>query len=84
MTFNRCANLLASTCRMNRHRTPRRCSSSAVCSKRTTWRRVFNDINGHLANNGPTMREGTIVDVTLIAAPPSTKNREMERDPEMG
>lgn len=29
------------------------------------------------------MREGTIVDATLIAAPPSTKNRDKERDPEM-
>lgn len=29
------------------------------------------------------MLEGTIVDATLIAAPPSTKNRDKERDPEM-
>lgn len=29
------------------------------------------------------MREGTIVDATLIAAPPSTKNKYGERDPEM-
>ncbi len=29
------------------------------------------------------MREGTIVDATLIAAPPSTKNKDGERDPEM-
>lgn len=29
------------------------------------------------------MREGTIVDATLIAAPPSTKNRDKVRDPEM-
>jgi IS5 family transposase len=29
------------------------------------------------------MREGTIVDATLIAAPPSTKNRDQARDPEM-
>jgi IS5 family transposase len=26
---------------------------------------------------------GTIVDATLIAAPPSTKNQEKSRDPEM-
>ena len=26
---------------------------------------------------------GTIVDATLIAAPPSTKNRDEKRDPEM-
>src|SRR5881396_3628632 len=29
------------------------------------------------------MREGTIVDATIIAAPPSTKNDEKSRDPEM-
>jgi len=46
-------------------------------------RRIFDEIKGHLANKGLTMREGTIVDATLIAAPPSTKNRDKERDPEM-
>src|SRR5471030_1644951 len=46
-------------------------------------KRIFNEINGHLASKGLTMREGTIVDATLIAAPPSTKNRDGERDPEM-
>lgn len=29
------------------------------------------------------LKEGTIVDATLIAAPPSTKNREGKRDPDM-
>ena len=29
------------------------------------------------------LREGTILDTTLIAAPPSTKNRDRQRDPEM-
>jgi IS5 family transposase len=29
------------------------------------------------------MREGTIVDATLIAASPSTKNKDQKRDPEM-
>ena len=29
------------------------------------------------------MREGTIVDAMLIAAPPSTKNKDKKRDPEM-
>lgn len=46
-------------------------------------RRVFEEIKSHLASKGLTMREGTIVDATLIAAPPSTKNRDGERDPEM-
>ena len=29
------------------------------------------------------LREGTILDTTLIAAPPSTKNRDRQRDPQM-
>lgn len=46
-------------------------------------KRIFEEINAHLASKGLTMREGTIVDATLIAAPPSTKNRDGKRDPEM-
>ena len=46
-------------------------------------RRIFDTINCHLAERGLMMREGTIVDATLIAAPPSTKNQDKQRDPEM-
>lgn len=46
-------------------------------------RKIFDTINAHLAEKGLMMREGTIVDATLIAAPPSTKNRDQARDPEM-
>ena len=45
--------------------------------------RLFAEVNGLLAEKGLLLREGTTVDATLIAAPPSTKNREGERDPEM-
>ena len=44
---------------------------------------LFNAINADLAQRGLMMREGTLVDATLLAAPPSTKNREKQRDPEM-
>ena len=44
---------------------------------------IFETIKGHLAEQGLLMREGTIVDATLIAASPSTKNKAGERDPEM-
>jgi IS5 family transposase len=44
---------------------------------------IFNAINTDLAARGLMMREGTLVDATLIAAPPSTKNKERQRDPEM-
>jgi IS5 family transposase len=46
-------------------------------------RQIFDTINGHLAEKDLMMREGTIVDATLIAAPPSTKNKDGKRDPEM-
>lgn len=45
--------------------------------------RIFKEINVHLASKGLVMREGTIVDATLIAAPPSTKNKDGKRDEEM-
>jgi len=46
-------------------------------------RNIFDVINMHLAKKGLLMREGTIVDATLISAPSSTKNAEGTRDPEM-
>ncbi|KAF0178532.1 MAG: transposase IS4 family protein [Limisphaerales bacterium] len=52
--------------------------------KRTTCARVsFSAINADLTARGLLLREGTLVDATLIAAPPSTKNKEKKRDPEM-
>jgi IS5 family transposase len=45
--------------------------------------KLFEGINAHLAERGLLLREGTMVDATIIAAPPSTKNKEHERDPEM-
>jgi transposase, IS5 family len=46
-------------------------------------RGLFEAINADLAARGLLLREGTLVDATLIAAPPSTKNKERRRDPEM-
>lgn len=45
--------------------------------------RFFQVVNEMLTEKGLLMREGTIVDATIIAAPPSTKNRKHKRDPEM-
>lgn len=44
---------------------------------------IFTEINAHLAAKGLFLRQGTIVDATLIAAPPSTKNQEGKRDADM-
>ena len=41
------------------------------------------EINRHLATQGLRLREGTIVDASIIAAPSSTKNGAGERDPQM-
>ena len=44
---------------------------------------IFAAVAEHLAAKGELLRGGTIVDATLIAASPSTKNQEQRRDPEM-
>jgi len=44
---------------------------------------IFDAITAHLAEKGLFLREGTIIDATLIAAPPSTKNKGGKRDAEM-
>ena len=44
---------------------------------------IFTAINEHLASKGLLLKEGTVVDATIIAAPSSTKNRDGGRDPEM-
>jgi len=44
---------------------------------------VFEEVGAILAERGLLMRQGTIVDATIIAAPPSTKNKAQARDPEM-
>ena len=44
---------------------------------------LFAEIHLHLEDQGLRLREGTIVDATIIEAPSSTKNRTGQRDPEM-
>jgi transposase, IS5 family len=49
---------------------------------------LFDEIGAMLAERGLLMRQGTIpafarTDATIIAAPPSTKNKQKARDPEM-
>ena len=44
---------------------------------------LFEEINRHLESQGLRLREGTIVDASIIEAPSSTKNRAGKRDPEM-
>lgn len=44
---------------------------------------LFDKVQEHLEAKGLKLREGSIVDATIIAAPTSTKNERGERDPEM-
>ena len=44
---------------------------------------LFEAVSGHLEDKGALLRGGTIMDATLIAASPSTKNKSGKRDPEM-
>ena len=46
-------------------------------------KKIFERVNAHLARKGQSLRAGTIVDATIIAAPSSTKNQDGQRDPEM-
>lgn len=45
--------------------------------------RIFAEVGALLNERQLLMKEGTIVDATIIAAPSSTKNARKERDPEM-
>lgn len=44
---------------------------------------LFKEVNKHLEKNGLMLSEGSIVDASIISAPPSTKNESGKRDPEM-
>ena len=46
-------------------------------------RALFAEVSAMLEDRGLMMRQGTIVDATIIAAPPSIKNKQKARDPEM-
>ncbi len=46
-------------------------------------KKLFDAVNKHLQSEGLALREGSIVDATIISAPTSTKNKTGERDPAM-
>ena len=45
---------------------------------------MFEQVQEYLAEHGVRVRNGTIVDATILTAPSSRKNRAKARDPEMG
>jgi len=54
-----------------------------LLEKHDLGQQIFEVVKAHLKANGMAMKQGTIIDATLIAAPSSTKNKTNERDPEM-
>ena len=44
---------------------------------------IFSRVNAYLTRKGLMLKRGSIVDATIINAPPSTKNQDKARDPEM-
>jgi transposase, IS5 family len=45
--------------------------------------KLLEAVNTYLSGKGLLLRQGTIVDATIIQAPSSTKNRDKQRDPDM-
>jgi IS5 family transposase len=54
-----------------------------LLEKHNLGQQIIEVVKTHLNANGMAMKQGTIVDATLFAAPSSTKNVKKERDPEM-
>jgi len=54
-----------------------------LLEKNNLGKEIFDVVKAHLKQRGMAMKQGTIIDATLISAPSSTKNRTGERDPEM-
>ena len=59
------------------------CRFRHLLEKHELTAKIFSEIAGYLGEQGLLVREGTIVDATIISAPSSTKNQEKKRDPEM-
>lgn len=44
---------------------------------------IFHAVGAHLQARGMKLSNGTIVDATIVSAPPSAKNQQQQRDPQM-
>jgi IS5 family transposase len=59
------------------------CKFRHVLEKHGLAKELFKAVNRHLHDKGLKLSQGTIVDATILGAPPSTKNRDKAGDPEM-
>jgi transposase, IS5 family len=60
------------------------CKFRHLLERNGLGKQIFERVNQHLQARGFRLSAGTIVDATLISAPTSTKNKDRQRDPEMG
>ncbi len=54
-----------------------------LLEKHQLTEKLLEEVNGYLSEKRLLLRQGTIVDATLIGAPSSTKNKDKKRDGEM-
>jgi IS5 family transposase len=54
-----------------------------LLEKHDLGKQIFETVKAHPKANSMAMKQGTIIDATLIAPPSSTKDKKGERDPEM-
>ena len=54
-----------------------------LLEKHKLARKILKAVNRWLSDSGILMKQGTLVDATIIEAPSSTKNKDKQRDPEM-
>jgi IS5 family transposase len=54
-----------------------------LIEKNKLGKEIFDVVKAHLKQKGMAMKQGTIIDATLISAPSSTKNKTSEQDREI-
>jgi transposase, IS5 family len=54
-----------------------------LLEKHALGEQIFEIVKAHLSTRAMSMKQGTIIDATLIAAPSSTMNKEGKPDPDM-
>jgi IS5 family transposase len=59
------------------------CRFRHLLERHDLGKKLFEQVHRHLEAQGLKVARGTIVDATIISAPPSTKNRDKQRDPDM-
>jgi IS5 family transposase len=54
-----------------------------LLEKHDLGRQILEMVKSHLKKRGMAVKQGTIIEATLISAPSSTKNKSGKRDPEI-